>query len=199
MPDLDLDAIAQRAATATPAPWETEGLSNAIVAPALGLCADGIRPCAVAEDVYMAADRNFIAHARTDVPMLLATIERVRAVCDQVETDDADHLARYGQHLAGSVVVVAEMVRAAIDHAPEPATAQPQTRSDLRVEQARVARVRALHARLSSCGEKQGEMADYCAECGTDWPCQTISVLDEPADLAGTGDGDEPTEESEHP
>lgn len=44
----------------------------------------------------------------------LATIARIEAVAAQVEADDREHLARHGQHLPGSVVTVAEMIRTAL-------------------------------------------------------------------------------------
>ena len=41
-------------------------------------------------------------------------IAAVREVCAQVEADDRTHLDLYGQHLPGSVIAVATMIRAAL-------------------------------------------------------------------------------------
>ena len=50
----------------------------------------------VAEVAYDNAE--FIAHAREDVPYLLAIAERVQALLEQYEADDREHLNTFGQH-----------------------------------------------------------------------------------------------------
>ena len=74
-----LDDIEARAEAATPGPWveEDKGASALVVEGTEGYSADG--SCrAVAEEVYLAKDRAFIAHARTDVPQLVAALRAVR-------------------------------------------------------------------------------------------------------------------------
>lgn len=43
-----------------------------------------------------------------------SALASVVAVCEQVEADDRESLNTFGQHLAGSVITVAEMIRAAL-------------------------------------------------------------------------------------
>lgn len=83
MTDEELNVIATRADTATPGPWEAKTIS-----------ACGCGKCPGHVNVYLgnAADWNtmqllrvpsssaeFIAHARTDVPALIAEVERLRS------------------------------------------------------------------------------------------------------------------------
>ena len=72
-----LAAIRDRREAATVGPWVQEEHSNALVAPALGLSADGVRMQAVAEEVYAHGDRQFIVHASDDVAFLLDLVERL--------------------------------------------------------------------------------------------------------------------------
>lgn len=89
---LDLEAIKKRAESATPGPWEWEPPSEdpypmydeSLIGPVL----DGEKfPVQVLSGWgYDASgtncepqDREFIAHARTDVPALVAEVERLRA------------------------------------------------------------------------------------------------------------------------
>lgn len=84
---LNLDEIEDRAAAATPGPWETRigrgGPRNGDAAvwtaePVEEACVSGhVR---IADCGYRGLDADFIAHARTDVPALLAEIDRLRAV-----------------------------------------------------------------------------------------------------------------------
>lgn len=89
--DLNLDAIQARAADATCGPWYVVGTPwnhdtpyviaghadphfGTFVADMLSISDDPANPKA-----NRVANAEFIAHARQDVPMLLAAIERVRA------------------------------------------------------------------------------------------------------------------------
>lgn len=70
---LDLAAIRARTEAATAGPWEADGVEGNLNAP-------GIR---VAEFLsWPEADAQFIAHAREDVPALLAEVERLRGIED---------------------------------------------------------------------------------------------------------------------
>ena len=73
---LDLEAIKARAEAATSGPWEYQGIGE-IVARGILLTTD------LADD----ADAEFIAHARTDVPLLASEIERLRARLMKYEAD----------------------------------------------------------------------------------------------------------------
>lgn len=77
MTDEELEAIRARAEAATPGPWfvcsehETEIQRNEI---GCGFQNGGL----IADCCIQADDGRFIAHAREDIPALLAEIERIR-------------------------------------------------------------------------------------------------------------------------
>lgn len=117
MSDLDLDAIKARCAAATPGPWEwdeySESDNETVVASGLktpDVIPDGdwdagavLRPTAPhvpSEVVMKRRDAEFIAHARTDVPALVAEVERwkeraeVAKAAFQVQTREVERLLR---------------------------------------------------------------------------------------------------------
>ena len=72
--DAYLDAIEQRAHAATEGPWEASAHRTGHY---LVICPDcGVR------GGYERADAEFIAHARSDVPALVAEVRRLRAAAD---------------------------------------------------------------------------------------------------------------------
>lgn len=71
MTQTELEAIKARAAAATPGPWEFDGKGDIVP--------DGDKSDFVAMIHYSAEDAEFIAHARADVPALVAEVERLRA------------------------------------------------------------------------------------------------------------------------
>lgn len=92
---IDIDAIRARAEAATPGPWEwnTErfkggwsgitGKDNAeILFP--NHCNDGDDGYAWFEDFPNDADAAFIAHAREDIPALLAEVDRLTAENERI-------------------------------------------------------------------------------------------------------------------
>ena len=94
--DAYLDAIEQRAHAATEGPWEATAQDHAAwdvpildrTGHYLVICPDcGVR------GGYERADAEFIAHARSDVPALLAEVRRLRAMEQRVR-EYARHLAR---------------------------------------------------------------------------------------------------------
>lgn len=83
----ELDAIEQRANAATEGPWEASAHDHAAgdvpildrTGHYLVICPDcGVR------GGYERADAEFIAHARSDVPALLAEVRRLRAMGQRV-------------------------------------------------------------------------------------------------------------------
>ena len=83
----DLDTIEQRANAATEGPWEASAHDHAAgdvpildrTGHYLVICPDcGVR------GGYERADAEFIAHARSDVPALLAEVRRLRAAAERV-------------------------------------------------------------------------------------------------------------------
>lgn len=82
-PALDLDAIERRANAATPGTWlyaDTIDMVSSIQADAICVC-----------EFYGLQDRidrdaPFIAHARTDVPALVAEVRRLRAERNELHT-----------------------------------------------------------------------------------------------------------------
>ena len=83
MPALDLGPIKVREAVTTPGPWVTDppGPYSVVVYGKDGggsfMVAGGARP----------EDGRFIAHARTDVPALVAEVDRLRAELDRREAE----------------------------------------------------------------------------------------------------------------
>lgn len=72
-----LAEVQERASRATEGPWHEEPHSVAlIVADTEGYSADGSAR-AIAETVYTAEDRSFIAHARTEHPAMAAALKAV--------------------------------------------------------------------------------------------------------------------------
>lgn len=82
MTELDLEAIKARCEAATPGPWR--GLSSPII---YGLGIGIYREEIDGEEKVARAlpndDQIFIAHARTDVPALVAEVERLREQIDE--------------------------------------------------------------------------------------------------------------------
>lgn len=69
---LDLEAIKARAEAATPGPWErriTTFTSCGVQGPEMAIYDEG---------GHGEEDAEFIAHARTDIPALVAEVERLR-------------------------------------------------------------------------------------------------------------------------
>jgi hypothetical protein len=86
----DLLAIAARAAAATPGPWIVDG-NTVHVGDEYG---DDFRYIVPIDDMRphhpRAEDAEFIAHARADIPALLATIAALRLLCSDVIDRVAD-------------------------------------------------------------------------------------------------------------
>lgn len=80
--ELDLDAIGARAEAAAPGPWVVFGDAS-VVAPGPGYGDDDLLHI-YDEGGHGSDEATFIAHARTDVPALVAEVRRLRAlVADQ--------------------------------------------------------------------------------------------------------------------
>lgn len=75
---LDRQAIRERAKAATKGPWEQHPVSQRIVLRP-GSAIEGRSPFEIGE-LERIADAEFIAHARTDIPALLAELERAEQV-----------------------------------------------------------------------------------------------------------------------
>lgn len=84
MTDEEMSAIEQRCQRATPGPWHVwptvyDGSQGwAISHDADGEPAIGAAPCSLEQLATTAADSEFIAAARNDVPALLAEVRRLR-------------------------------------------------------------------------------------------------------------------------
>ena len=98
-----LDEIRARADNATEGPWtnrkqrETEkGPDARWIYPGNIVVADSHQ--IIVTQTGNAANSRFIAHAREDVPYLLAIVARVQALLEQYEADDREHLNTFGQH-----------------------------------------------------------------------------------------------------
>ena len=94
---LDLDAIGARAEAATPGPWFR------VIDTDVCRLADGTHPevavCLRTEDVGVVqsheANADFIAHARADVPALVAELRAAREVVEAAQAFEIVSLADY--------------------------------------------------------------------------------------------------------
>ncbi len=70
---MDIQAAKKRCEAATPEPWSADNPDNRLVAGSQGFwvadCGMSMRPC---------ADRDFIAHARSDLPAALEALEEAQ-------------------------------------------------------------------------------------------------------------------------
>jgi hypothetical protein len=83
--DLDLDAIEARVAAATPGPWCTVGAEIFQGVEYMPDASPWIGETCRASGGMGKADAVFAAHARTDVPALLAEVRRLRAELGEYE------------------------------------------------------------------------------------------------------------------
>lgn len=135
-----LDDIRQRAEAATEGPWrlwrdrsphDPDNNRGAAVESAWAYDADG-EDTELITDWCRTADAEFIAHARTDIPRLLAALDAALAVADVAQTRAASNLAegkrRYEtgdqdasafQALGLCQIQVAHEIRAAVNDALE--------------------------------------------------------------------------------
>lgn len=75
---LDLDAIEARAAAATPGPWWVERPEGHDAYIAYGTRGDGADTFDLYDLYNVDTDYAFMAHARTDVPALIAEVRALR-------------------------------------------------------------------------------------------------------------------------
>lgn len=88
MPELDLDAIKARTDAATPGPWIAGG---AFTHPWEVCIAAHLPFVELIHTAQGGADAEFIAHARQDVPALLAEAKRLRLISTKLARRLADH------------------------------------------------------------------------------------------------------------
>ena len=101
---LDLDAIKARANGATPGWWqEIDDLDG-------GWQVHSGKGEEITGSGLPIADAEFIAHAREDVPALVAIVERVREVLLEME-----NLAEHGAFIRQDPYVLTEKLREAVD------------------------------------------------------------------------------------
>ena len=99
--DERIAEIRERCDKATPGPWSVDEESGDVWVPSIW------RSVAIIEDLDLplvnpAADRAFIAAARTDMPDLLAEVERLRRLEEAVTTMPPD--TRYTPQVAGRLL-----------------------------------------------------------------------------------------------
>ena len=80
--EKEIEAIRKRAEMATEGPWQKDG--------AIDIHSPNGTEVAAAWGGY--ADQEFIAHAREDIPKLLAEIERLRTEFNSLDRFSTDHL-----------------------------------------------------------------------------------------------------------
>lgn len=81
MKNIDLTAIETRAENAMPGPWTVKGSyeDGATVMEPSGFPLPGCMNCGENDAIYEIGDAEFIAHARQDIPELLAHIRELEA------------------------------------------------------------------------------------------------------------------------
>ncbi len=86
MSDLDLDAIRARADAATPGPWDCERPNQAYrIYELSSQSPQGLNETLAEISGYNASDDSeFIAHAREDVPALVAEVDRLRGIVSDI-------------------------------------------------------------------------------------------------------------------
>ncbi len=86
MSDLDLDAIRARADAATPGPWDCERPNQAYrIYELSSQSPQGLNETLAEISGFNAsADAEFITHARTDIPALLAEVDQLRKIVSDV-------------------------------------------------------------------------------------------------------------------
>lgn len=84
-----IDEIETRANAATPGPWTVSEDYSDVLGP------DGEQLASYWNPTSATRNGEFIAHARTDVPVLLAEIRRLRALVAELEPDAALLAALY--------------------------------------------------------------------------------------------------------
>lgn len=84
MTDLDLTGIRERAAAASPGPWEA-GVEVGVLGASL-VIRDARRSAVRLRDgVTTTPDAAFVAHSREDIPALLAEVDRLTARAERAE------------------------------------------------------------------------------------------------------------------
>ncbi len=76
---LDLPVIKKLCEAASPGPWEPSGAKNDVLGPKLDIIA-----CFCEREDYE-ADAEFIAQARTNVPLLVAALQEAQAEIKRLE------------------------------------------------------------------------------------------------------------------
>ena len=82
-----LDEIRARAEAATPGPWKQGDINSRGVISRFDVYSEHAGYVDVAS-VWNSEDRDFMAHAREDIPYLLAEVERLRSLLAVVECTD---------------------------------------------------------------------------------------------------------------
>lgn len=84
MPAINLDAIRRRAEAATPGTWKTgDRFGNRALGSSVAVISGSLPPIELDRRRNGRADAAFIAHARQDVPALLAEVDRLRRELDK--------------------------------------------------------------------------------------------------------------------
>lgn len=84
----ELEAIRKRAEQATEGPWELTNTGIGVT----GMPRKEVLWATISEDIYgNKADVEFVLSARTDIPKLLAEVDRLNAVLDE-EISEKEHV-----------------------------------------------------------------------------------------------------------
>ena len=111
-----LAAIEARSNAATEGPWAVDELGNVEDVPELDLHRFDIMPQTIARTELRKEDGEFIAHARTDVPALLALVREQRAALALIanQVNAAEMLCRMNERDPALASVPAAAIRAVL-------------------------------------------------------------------------------------
>lgn len=116
---IDLEAIKARTDAATAGPWrqtDEHGVIDAGAFPAI------VADCGFAEN---AADAAFIAHARADVPALVAEVERLRVALEEIRDRARFEDWQQQASLRGQLLDIARKADEALDGGDEAHEREP--------------------------------------------------------------------------
>jgi len=109
--DDEIETMLARANAATPGPWEAKRGPLIVVCPpserenaeSLSVAAPGIKYGVVPQGIVHKSDAEFIAHARDDVPKLVAEVRRLQAELAKLREHN-DHIKRVLEMIPKEVV-----------------------------------------------------------------------------------------------
>lgn len=171
----DLSKLRELAEKATPGPWVEEPHTNAIISPEAEY-ADGT-PAAVAETVYMAEDRAYLAAVSPD--SILALLKRLDVAEREREEARAECRTLRGERNTFEDDLAKALDRLEVAEREIEACIEDRNWVLLRAEaaEAKIAAVEALHQPWEETGKCRECSAALFSIHSVRWPCPTVRAL----------------------